>query len=158
MRTKLTAVAALAAVAAALVAVAAAKPSTTKQQIAFEVHRCGDTCAFVLTPLTAGAVKADSGTVTWCCWTQHFVSRDGQKVEIDSPVVGTFTGKQGTIKVSQQIEWVNIPDGYSISTGTWKVVGGTGAYAGLSGGGRHAGVGLPGGITKFREDGLVSLK
>lgn len=159
MRTKLTAIAALAAAAATLAAVAAAGPVASRERIAFQVHSCnGDPCSFVLTPLTAGSVRADSGTVAWCCWTRRFVTRGGQKVEVDSPVLGTFTGKQGTIKVSQQIEWVDIPDGYSISTGTWKVVGGTGAYAGLTGGGLHAGIGLPDGSAKFRDDGLVSLK
>jgi hypothetical protein len=158
MRTKLTALAALAATAATLASVAAAGPVAVKQRIVFEVHHCADTCPFVLTPLTAGAVKPDSGTVAWCCWNRRFVTRDGQKAEIDSPVLGTFTGKRGTIKVSQQIEWVDIPDGYSTSAGTWKVVGGTGVYAGLSGGGLHAGIGLPDGSTKFREDGLVNPK
>ena len=36
--------------------------------------------------------------------------------------------------VRNRIEWVDLPDGWAVFTGTWKVIRGTGAYAGLSGG------------------------
>jgi hypothetical protein len=177
MRTKLTAVAALAATGATLAAVAAAGPvavakvsydgykssypqlhqlSARKQRIAIE-SRCSGICSFVLTPLTAGAVRPDTGTVAYCCWNARFITRDGQKVEIDAPVQGTFTGKRGTFAVSQQLEWLDVPGGYGISTGTWKVVRGTGDYARLSGGGRHAGLAFPDGATfKARDEGFLS--
>ena len=42
--------------------------------------------------------------------------------------------------VRNRIEWIDIPDGWAVFTGTWKVIRGTGDYAGLVGGGRGAGV------------------
>ena len=160
MSKKLTAIAALAAAAATLAAVAAAGPVAGKQRLTIQVARCPASapgCPFTLTPLGAGPVKPDSGTFTACCWTQRFITRDGQAIEIDNPH-GTFTGKRGTFYVSQQIEWVDIPSGFAISTGTWKVVRGTGAYAGLSGGGLHAGIQMPDGGVKFRDDGFFGSK
>ena len=52
----------------------------------------------------------------------------------------TLTGKRGTVVARNRIEWVDIPDGWAAMTGTWKVIRATGDYAGLSGGGRGAGV------------------
>ena len=49
---------------------------------------------FVLTPLTAGALKRDTGTATFCCWTQRSIMRDGQAIEINDPQM-TLTGKRG---------------------------------------------------------------
>jgi hypothetical protein len=57
MRTKLTAVAALAAAMAMLATVAAAGPVATKQRVAIKIQ---DGASFVLTPLTSGAVKPDA--------------------------------------------------------------------------------------------------
>ena len=54
-----------------------------------------------------------------------------------------------------QIEWVDLPDGWAVFTGTWKVIRGTGDYAGLSGGGRVAGVTLPNGAAKWRREGFL---
>ena len=59
MGRKLTAIAALAAMAVTLAAVAAAKPVATKQRVAIQE---GGQAAFVLTPLTPGAIKRDTGT------------------------------------------------------------------------------------------------
>ena len=39
-------------------------------------------------------------------------------------------------------EWVEAGNGYHVATGTWKVVRGTGQYAGVTGGGRGATVWL----------------
>ncbi len=154
MRRKLTVVAVLAAAAVTLAAVAAAGPVAAKQRVAIQSKGAN---AFVLTPLTPGAIKPDTGTATFCCWSQRFVTRDGQSIEINNPQ-GTFVGKRGTIVVRQQIEWLDISNGYAISTGTWKVVRGTGDYAGLSGSGRKAGIQLPNGTFKWRDEGFVSPK
>ena len=70
--------------------------------------------------------------------------RDGQSIDINDPLL-TLTGKRGTLVARNRVEWIDVPDGYAVFTGTWKVVRGTGDYAGLSGGGRGAGVGLPNG-------------
>jgi hypothetical protein len=158
MRTKLVAIAVLATAAVTLVAVASAGSVAAKQRITIQTKgSCGtsaSTCPAVLTPLTAGAVKADTGTAVFCCWTQRFVTRNGQSIEIDNPLM-TFTGKRSTLVIRKQIDWVDLPDGYAISTGTWKVVRGTGDYAKLSGSGQHAGLQFPSGDTKWVEEGFV---
>jgi hypothetical protein len=152
MRAKLTAVAVFAAVTAIVAAAAAAGPSATKQRVAIEHNGS----SFVLTPLTPGAVKADSGTASFCCWSDRHTIRDGQAVEINDPQM-TLSGKRGTLVAQNRIAWVDVPDGWSIFTGTWKVVRATGQYARLVGGGRAAGVESPGG-EKARFEGFLHRK
>ena len=66
--------------------------------------------------------------------------RDGLSIEINDPRL-TLTGKQGTLVLRNRIGWIDIPDGWAVFTGTWKIViRGTGVYAELSGGGRGGGV------------------
>jgi len=157
MRTKLTAVpalAALAAIAATLAAVAAAGPVAAKQRVEIQIK---EGAPFVLTPLTAGAIKPDTGSATFCCWTLRSIMRDGQAIDINNPR-WTLTGRLGTIEGRNQIGWVDVPDGWAVFTGTWKVIRGTGAYAGLSGGGRVAGVQLANGNTKVQFQGFLSPK
>ena len=83
--------------------------------------------------------------------------RDGQAIDINDPQM-TLTGKLGTIVGRNQIGFVDLPDGWAVFTGTWKVIRGTGAYAGLSGGGRVAGVSLANGNTKAQFEGFLSPK
>jgi hypothetical protein len=137
MGTKLAALAVLTAAAAAVTvaAVAAAGPVAAPQQIAILEHND----SFVLTPLTAGAIKRDAGTRVSCCWTRRFIKQDGVSIEVNDPQL-TFTGAHGTLVFHNRIEWGGLPDGWSVFTGSWKFVRGTGAYAGLSGRGRVAGV------------------
>jgi hypothetical protein len=154
MRTKLTALAVVAAAVAYLTAVAAAAPVTAKQRV--EIQENGG--SFVLVPLTSGAIKSDSGTASFCCWTARHIMRDGQAMEINDPQM-TLTLKRGTLVVSNQIGWVDIPNGWAVFTGTWKVLRGTGDYAGLSGGGRRAGVQLAnGGRIKSQFEGFLGPK
>jgi hypothetical protein len=152
----LTAVAVLAATAVALAAVAAAGPVAAKQRIGIQLTG-GTTESFVLTPLASGAVKRDTGAATFCCWSSRHVLRDGQAVELNDPQM-TLTGKRGTLVLRNRIQWVDIPDGWVVFTGTWTVIRGTGDYAGLSGGGRGAGVQLASGNGKSRFEGFLSLK
>jgi hypothetical protein len=112
---------------------------------------------FVLIPLTAGKLKGDTGTVTFCCWTSREVIRDGAKVGIGNPKM-TLVGQHGTLVASNRMEFLDIRGGYSVFTGTWKVIRGTGDYAQLSGGGRVAGIGLPNGTTKWQREGFLGLK
>ena len=70
----------------------------------------------------------------------------------------TLTGKRGTLVVRNQIGWIDVPDGFAVFTGTWKVISGTGAYAGLAGGGRGAGVQLANGNTKAQFEGFLNSK
>ena len=152
MRTKLTVTAALAVLAVSLAAVAAAAPVAAKQRVAIQENG-----SFVLTPQTPGAIKRDTGTASFCCWTERHITRDGQGIDINDPR-WTFTGKLGTIEGRNQIGFVDLPDGWAVFTGTWKVIRATGAYAGLSGGGRIAGVSLANGNTKAQFEGFVSSK
>ena len=153
MRTKLTAIAALATAAVMLTAVASAGSAAAKQRVTIQVK--SGKSGFVLTPLTSGAVKRDTGAVTFCCWTQRFTTRDGQAIEINNPQM-TLTGKRGTLVARNQIGWIDVPDGLAVFTGTWKVISGTGDYAGLAGGGRGAGVQLANGTTKAQFEGFLN--
>jgi hypothetical protein len=109
---------------------------------------------FVLTPLRGGPLKGDSGTIShnFLSIRGHDVMRVGQKVTIYDGGVATLTGKRGTLTIRDRSEWVNLgndanQDGNedSVAFGTWKVVRGTGQYAGIVGKGRdgHAGLGCP---------------
>ena len=154
MSRKLTAAAVLAATAVTMAAVAAAGPVAAKQRV--KIQENGG--SFVLTPLTSGAIKPDTGTASFCCWTDRHIMRDGQAIEINDPQM-TLTLNRGTLVVSNQIGWVDIPNGWAVFTGTWKVIRGTGDYAGLSGGGRRAGVQLAnGGLIKSQFEGFLSPK
>ena len=138
MNRKLTAVAALAATAVTLAAVAAAGPVAAKQRVAIQMK--GQ--SFVLTPLTSGASSATPAPPASAAGLERHIVRDGQAIDINDPQM-TLTGKQGTLVARNQIGWVDLPDGWAVFTGTWKVIRGTGDYAGLSGGGRGAGVKWP---------------
>jgi hypothetical protein len=138
MNTKLVALAILPVAAVALASIAVAGPSKKpKLQRVVITAAKGDTTEFALRPLKVGAVKRDSGVRTACCWTQRFVVRDGQKIEIDDPLV-TFRGKRGTFTYRARILWLDAGNGYTVATGTWKLVEGTGAYAHFRGHGRLA--------------------
>jgi hypothetical protein len=153
MRTKLTAIAALAVAAVTLTAVASAGSTTAKQRVAIQVKG-----GFVLTPLTAGPIKPDSGTASFCCWTQRPIIRNGQSIDINNPQM-TLTGKHGTLVTRNVIGWTDVPDGYSLFTGTWRIIRATGVYAGLTGGGGAAGVsGFPDGTTKATFEGFLDSK
>ena len=154
MGSKLTAVAALAAAAATLAAVAAAGPVVAKQRVAIQEKT---QASFVLTPLTPGAIKRDTGGARFCCWTDRHIVRDGQDIDINDPEM-TLTLKRGTLVIRNRIGFVDIPDGWAVFTGTWKVIRGTGDYAGLTGGGRRAGVMLPNGSVKSQFEGFLSRK
>jgi hypothetical protein len=142
----------LAALAAAvtLTSAASAGPDAAKQRVSITA-KVLPTGAAVLDPLQAGALERDSGRFNgkWSPTPDRTVIRDGQKVDIH-PALWTFTGKQGTIVFRERTEWVDIGndsnrDGSddSVAVGTWKVVRGTGDYAGIAGGGRsgHEGLG-----------------
>jgi hypothetical protein len=153
MNRTLTAVAALAAAAVTLATVAAAAPVAAKQRVAIQVKGA----SFVLAPIRSGAVERDTGTVAFCCWSSSHLVRDGQDIDINTPLM-TLTGKHGTLVARNRIEWVDLPDRWSVFTGTWKVVRGTGAYAGLSGGGRGAGTGPPSNDGKAQFEGFLVSK
>jgi len=136
-----------------LTATAAAGPDAAKQRVAISM-KIYPQKTFVLTPLQAGPLKRDSGTIdsTWLSVPGRKVMRDGQEVTIYNGAVTTLTGKRGTLTIRDRNEWVDLGrdwngDGESdaIAFGTWTVVRGTGQYAGIAGKGRsaHAGLGSP---------------
>jgi hypothetical protein len=141
MRKTLIGGVALVAMAAAFTAVAAGGTHSAAQRVRIEVTGSGP-FTFVLRPMSKGKIQHDTGPMGFCCWRSWNVTRAGASLEVTNPRL-TLLGAQGTLRIRQRIEWVELPDGYSMWTGTWKVVGGTGAYAGLSGHGFDAGVWEP---------------
>jgi hypothetical protein len=136
--------------------VASAASSEKHQRIAIAFNQPAGT--FVLTPLTAGPIRRDSGTYNSCCWTQLYSIRDGQSIEIDNPTV-SFTSKRGTFTWHERITFVDINNDYTVTTATWTIAaGGTGAYAHLEGHGREAAVGkTDGGEIAAKAEGLLDL-
>jgi hypothetical protein len=149
--------AALVVLAAALTFVSAADGTSTatKQRVAITAKAGVD--RFTLTPLRPGALGTDSGGVDWCCWSQRFLVRDGQSVEVNDPRA-TFTGKRGTLVLRFRIEWFDAGNGYTIGVSTWRVVRGTGAYKDVTGSGRGGSSWLPRGPVSFRAEGFLISK
>jgi hypothetical protein len=147
------------ATAGTLASIAAARPLAAKQgvMITSQAAKPTSTAPFVLTPLQPGALKRDSGTES-CTWKgPHIVMREGQKAEIYDPVVCTDKGSRGSLTIRSRIEWVDAGSGYHVGAGTWKVVRGTGQYAGVTGGGRSGGVWLDRGPWSGRSEGFLTL-
>ena len=126
--------------------VAAAGPEAATQRVAINM-KIYPQKTFVLSPLQAGHLKPDSGTIssTWLSILGRDVMRDGQKVTIYDGAVTTLTGKRGTLTIRDRNEEVEVGNDDHIMISTWKVVRGTGQYAGIVGKGRggHAGLGSP---------------
>jgi hypothetical protein len=131
--------------AVALTSVAATSADAAKQRVALTVTILPSGKG-VLTPLKDGALKRDSGTFggNWDQGGERTVVREGQTVTIHHNV-WTFVGKGGSMVFRERNESVDLgqdldhnafEDG--IGVGTWKVVRGTGDYAGIAGGGRSA--------------------
>jgi hypothetical protein len=113
--------------------------------------------AFALAPLTSGPLTRDSGTATSGCWTRRFIQRGGQSVEVDNPR-RTFEGKRVASAWRARITWVDLGRGYSVGTGTWKIVHGTGAYARVEEHGRIALITDASNHGPVRAEGLVDLR
>jgi hypothetical protein len=129
-----------------LTSAAAAGPEAAKQRVAINM-KIYPQKTFVLSPLGAGRLKVDSGTISsnWTSIPGRDVMRDGQKVTIYDGAVTTFTGKRGTLTIRDRNEFVDVGNNDQIGISSWKVVRGTGQYAGIVGKGRggHAGLGSP---------------
>ena len=152
MKARVVALVALAA-AVTLTSVAAAGPDAAKQRVAIDM-KLWPQKTFVFTPLQAGPLKTRLGhdQPQLLEHPRRDVMRDGQKVTIFDGGVATLTGKRGTLTIRDRNEWVDLErdangDGQNdaIAIGTWKVVRGTGQYAGIVGKGRggHVGLGSP---------------
>ena len=153
MRKMLAITVVLAAAAATLATVAGARPASTKQRVSVEQKGT----SFVLMPSSSGAIQSDKGAFAACCWATRYVVDAGERLHINTPHL-TLTGANGTLKLHNRIEWIDVPGGLGVFTGTWKVVGGTGVYAGLSGGGRLAGVQTARGYSRAHLFGYLGPK
>jgi hypothetical protein len=160
MRKTLIAAVALVAIGASFAAAAAGGTHSTAQRVRIEVSG-SSSVTFVLTPTSKGKIRRDTGPLAFCCWRSWNVTRAGAKLEVTNPQL-TLTGKHGTLTIRERIEWVGLPDDWSVQTGTWKVVGGTGSrtgtYAGLSGHGRITSVWTHGGYLRVRLFGFLEPK
>ena len=154
MYKKLIAAAAIVVAATALAGLATASGAATRQEVAFSY--ANNNPSMTLTPLTSGSILADHGSASWCCWTQKTVQQDGEQLDVNNPLA-TFVGKRGSLTWRERITWVDLTNGYSIATGTWQIVHGTGAYAHLIGHGHLALVTGTGDKTlTYRAVGLVA--
>ena len=128
---------------------AAAGSDAAKQRVAISAKNLSNG-QFVLTPLQSGALKRDSGSARIVYSDAGGVMRQGQSISLYDTTF-TYKGRRGTLTVQERIEWVDVSNenapGFGfrpgVAFGTWKVVRGTGQYAGIAGGGRtaHAGMG-----------------
>ena len=132
------------AAAVTVTSIASAGPAAAKQRIAINMKVIPES-TFALTPLQSGALRRDSGSIKGSSnWLQKGcpdVVREGQTVWRCSPVTWTLSGKRGTLTIQERNAWVdpgNDESACNIAFGTWKVVRGTGQYAGIAGGGRSA--------------------
>jgi hypothetical protein len=142
-----------------LTSVATAHPSRAKQRVAITAKGTAhnsSTGTFVFEPLGAGAVKYDSGRESSVIAGRRSVTREGQSAEIVTWVT-TCEGKRGSLVFRARIEHVDAGNGYQVGTGTWDVVRGTGAYAGITGGGRVANVANPARPWTERREGFLML-
>ena len=143
--------------AAALTFVSAAAGTSTapKQLVTFDSKAGPD--HFTLVWRKPGAAITDSGSVDNNVRTAEHLVRDGQSVRVNS-VLETYTGKRGTLVLRDRIEWLDAGNGYMIGVSTWRVVRGTGAYKGVTGGGRGGSVWPPSGPVSFHADGFLISK
>ena len=129
-------------------------PVAAKQRVAITIRP--PVLTWVLTPLSEGATKRDSGTVSWKRESEGVVMRDGQRIE-RWVGIGTFVGDRGRIVIRFRIDWLDAGQGHDAGTGTWRVIRGTRDYATVTGGGRSAHVWLPRGPAAARAEGYLRL-
>jgi len=147
------------AAAVTLTSVAAAGPEAAKQRVAINIKNPDDG-TFVLTPLQAGTFNRDSGTVSLAYNDPTIVIREGQRINIYRNTY-TLRGKRGSLSIRERAEFVSVSNekvpGFDftpgVGTGTWKVVGGTGAYAEVTGSGRS---GMQGQPSLVRQEGFLT--
>lgn len=113
---------------------------------------------YQLTALTPGKLTIDNGSVTGGGGTAtREGSRDGQNFTADAGV-DEFRSKAGTLRLRWRQTIVSAGRLHSVSTGSWRVVGGTGLYAGATGSGRLAAViGEATHVGYVRYEGFLSV-
>jgi hypothetical protein len=140
-----------------LTSVAAAGPDAAKQRVAITTQAKTTTSvsAAALAPFQPGMLQPDSGKAIADLPREQRLLRDGQELSAYEGIV-TFKGRRGTLVIRFQNEYADGGNGYHPGTGTWKVVRGTGVYAGVKGGGRSAHVWLDSGPWTSRLEGFVT--
>jgi hypothetical protein len=131
--------------------------TTAKQKIAIEEKSAAGSkiSTFKLIPLSAGPLAADSGTFTSSAKLLRTVIRNGKKVWFYSGF-DNLKGKHGTMRISGLSAVTTARGGYYVGVGTWKIRAGTGAYAGVSGGGDAKAVAAPGGAASGHYTGYIT--
>lgn len=140
-----------------LTSVAAADPQAPKQRVVIALKDL-PSGSFVLSPKGAGTVERDSGKTRIAIKGPRTATHDGQTFEIFD-LVWTLIGKRGGLTLREQLDWFDTGDAF-IGIGTWRVVRGTGVYAGATGGGRSAHVGHDRGNGAWfvRQEGFLTPK
>ena len=148
------------AAAVTLTSVAAAGPDAAKQRVAIYMKIYPGNGRLCSRPLQPGTLKRDSGTISsnWMSIPGRKVMRDGQEV-YDLRRCSDDTHRQARKPHDSRAERVGRRRKRrrrQIAIGTWKVVRGTGQYAGIVGKGRggHAGLGSP---WYARYEGFLTL-
>jgi hypothetical protein len=146
------------ALAVVVTAAATAAPVAKKQRVALttQAQTTTETSAATLTPLQGGALGPDTGSVSGSIPSEQKVMRDGQAGSVYDGVT-RFVGKKGTLVIRYHQEHFDGGNGYHPGVGTWKVVRGTRAYAGVTGGGRGAHVWLDSGPWSSRLEGFLTV-
>lgn len=121
-----------------LAGLSAAGPAAKKQRVVVNQLEKPGRGTFKLEP-DPGPIATDKGTYTWKVTKHTFGAHDGQKFERYVSTV-TFVGQNGTLVVREDDFIVEAAVGKKVATGTWKVLRGTEAYAGVTGGGRQAAI------------------
>jgi hypothetical protein len=91
------------------------------------------------------------------CPPNRVVIREAQSVSLYDGV-STLRGKRGTLVMRYHSEYVDAGNGYHVGSGTWKVVRGTGRYAGVAGGGRSGDVWLERGPWSSHNEGFLTVR
>lgn len=144
-----------------IASVASGGPSATKQRIAIDgrLVLAANKGTWTLIPLTSGPLKKDSGTINGGgVLKPPVISKNGQRVIV---VIGkdVHTGKSGTFVVTQRVETVDAGHGWSAGHGTFTFKSGTGAYAGVTGGGAFiAASSPPGNVLYSRQEGYITKR
>ena len=117
--------------------VTGATATAKKQRVVINMKERPGVGSFTLIPMTQGPLVGDAGKYTWITTSKSKGEQDGQEFERVVATV-TYEGKQGTFVVKEVDTLVAVGIGQRVSTGTWKIVRGTGVYAGVTGSGRLA--------------------
>ena len=139
-----------------LTSVAAAGPEAAKQRVVItsQASQTTQVSPFMFTPLQAGALEGDSGTLTPRSDLGRTRTRTGRASR--SMSTSEPKGKLGSLVIRHRTEYVDGGNGYHVGTGTWKVVRGTGQYAQITGGGRSGTVWLDRGPWSYRSEGFLT--